>query len=91
MDKNYNEQMSVLVVDDEPEIRRFICRAIRNFYPDCTVKQASDGLPGDWITLMKESIRTLAPQFCTRRMVIEYFERLYLPAVQEQHIPDKVI
>ncbi|MGB6422555.1 MAG: alpha-glucan family phosphorylase [Anaerolineales bacterium] len=54
-------------------------------------KRASDGLPGDWITLMKESIRTLAPQFCTRRMVIEYLERLYLPAVQEQHIPDKVI
>jgi starch phosphorylase len=53
--------------------------------------QASDGLPGDWITLMKESIRTLAPQFCTRRMVIEYLERLYLPGVQEQHIPDKVI
>ncbi|MCJ7661856.1 MAG: alpha-glucan family phosphorylase [Anaerolineales bacterium] len=54
-------------------------------------KRASDGLPGDWITLMKESIRTLAPQFCTRRMVIEYLQRLYLPAVQEQHIPDKVI
>ena len=54
-------------------------------------KQASDGLPGDWITLMKESIRTLAPQFCTRRMVIEYLERMYLPGVQEQHIPDEVI
>ncbi len=53
-------------------------------------KQASDGLPGDWITLMKESIRTLAPQFCTRRMVIEYLERLYLPGVQEQHILDEV-
>jgi starch phosphorylase len=54
-------------------------------------KQASDGLPGDWIALMKESIRTLAPQFCTRRMVIEYLQRLYLPAVQEQHLPDKAI
>jgi starch phosphorylase len=54
-------------------------------------KQASDGLPGDWITLMKESIRTLAPQFCTRRMVIEYLERMYLPGVQEQRIPDEVI
>jgi len=54
-------------------------------------KQASDGLPGDWITLMKESIRTLAPQFCTRRMVIEYLERMYLPGVQEQQIPEKVI
>jgi glucan phosphorylase len=31
---------------------------------------------------MKESIRTLAPQFSTRRMVKEYQERMYLPALQ---------
>jgi starch phosphorylase len=31
---------------------------------------------------MKESIRTLAPQFSMRRMVNEYLERMYLPAMQ---------
>jgi len=31
---------------------------------------------------MKESIRTLAPQFSMRRMVKEYLERMYLPAMQ---------
>jgi starch phosphorylase len=45
-------------------------------------ERSSDGLPGDWIAKMKESIRTLAPQFSMRRMVKEYIDRLYLPAVQ---------
>jgi starch phosphorylase len=47
--------------------------------------RSSDGLPGDWIGRMKESIRTLAPQFGTRRMVKEYAERLYVPAMQDQN------
>ena len=31
---------------------------------------------------MKESMRTITPQFSTRRMLKEYVERLYLPAVK---------
>lgn len=45
-------------------------------------ERSSDGLPGDWIARTKESIRTLAPQFSTRRMVKEYVDILYLPAMQ---------
>ena len=41
----------------------------------------SNGLPREWIERIKESIRTVAPQFSTRRMVKEYVERLYLPAL----------
>jgi starch phosphorylase len=51
--------------------------------------RSSDGLPGDWIAQMKDSIRTLAPQFSMRRMVNEYVERLYLPAMREQDTPKK--
>jgi starch phosphorylase len=43
----------------------------------------SEGLPIEWIAKVKESIRTLAPQFSMRRMVIEYLERMYLPAMQQ--------
>jgi glucan phosphorylase len=32
---------------------------------------------------MKESMRTITPQFSMRRMLKEYVERLYLPAVTE--------
>lgn len=38
-----------------------------------------DGTPYEWIARMKESIRTLAPQFSTRRMLSEYLLQSYLP------------
>jgi starch phosphorylase len=41
----------------------------------------SDNQPGDWIARIKESIRTLAPQFSMRRMVKEYTNSLYIPAM----------
>lgn len=36
--------------------------------------RSADGLPGEWLARVKESIRTLAPQFNTRRMVKEYMQ-----------------
>ncbi len=48
-------------------------------------ERSSDGLPADWIGMMKESIRSLTPQFSVRRMVKEYVERLYVPAL----LPEK--
>ena len=35
-----------------------------------------------WIARMKESMKTIIPQFSTRRMVKEYVERLYVPALK---------
>jgi glucan phosphorylase len=32
---------------------------------------------------VKEAIRTVAPRFCARRMVKEYAERMYSPAMQQ--------
>jgi starch phosphorylase len=54
-------------------------------------KRSSDGLPGEWIAMVKESIRTLAPQFSMRRMVKEYTEDLYVEALKSPiptNIPD---
>ncbi len=39
-----------------------------------------DGLPHAWIALAKEAIRTVAPRFSARRMLIEYIDRLYARA-----------
>jgi len=33
------------------------------------------------LQLMKESLRTNAPRFCTKRMVKEYVDNLYTPAM----------
>ncbi|MDD5369512.1 MAG: alpha-glucan family phosphorylase [Anaerolineaceae bacterium] len=43
--------------------------------------RSADNLPGEWIARIKESIRTLAPQFSMRRMVKEYVNTLYVPAI----------
>ena len=42
-----------------------------------------DGIPHRWLQIVKESIRTVLPRFCTRRMVKEYVKEMYLPALRE--------
>lgn len=46
--------------------------------------RSADNLPGEWIARIKESIQTLAPRFSMRRMVKEYVNTLYLPAMQSK-------
>ncbi len=41
-----------------------------------------DGLPRDWIGMMKSSMRELGPQFASHRMLMEYADRLYIPALE---------
>ena len=38
------------------------------------------GLPQAWLTMMKNSIRSIVPFFSARRMLKEYCENMYLPA-----------
>lgn len=40
-----------------------------------------DGIPHGWLAVMKEAIRTCAPQFSMRRMVKDYVNDLYIPAL----------
>lgn len=44
--------------------------------------RGADGVPHRWLSIAKEAIVTCAPVYSTRRMVKEYAERLYLPAMQ---------
>jgi starch phosphorylase len=50
------------------------------YYED---RDAND-VPYKWVRRMKESMRTITPQFSMRRMLKEYVERLYLPAMLEE-------
>ena len=38
-------------------------------------------VPHRWMAIVKESIRSVAPRFSARRMVKEYVERMYAPAL----------
>ncbi len=40
-------------------------------------------IPSRWVRIMKNSIRSCAPRFSMRRMVIEYIEKYYLPAADQ--------
>jgi len=41
------------------------------------------GIPRRWIAVVKEAIRSVTPMFSTRRMVKEYVERMYAPAMRQ--------
>jgi starch phosphorylase len=43
-------------------------------------------MPARWVQMVKQSIRTVAPRFCTRRMLKEYVERMYLPAFEHNTV-----
>jgi len=40
------------------------------------------GIPHGWVQLVKESMRSIVPAFCARRMVKEYAEQMYFPAAR---------
>jgi starch phosphorylase len=44
----------------------------------------SAGVPRRWLKIVKEGIRTVAPRFSARRMVKEYAERMYVPALERK-------
>jgi starch phosphorylase len=41
----------------------------------------ADGVPRGWVGLMKESMITVGPEFSMRRMLKDYVERIYAPAM----------
>jgi glycogen phosphorylase len=45
------------------------------------------GVPRRWLRYVKQSIRTVLPRFCTRRMVKEYVKEMYRPALREPVSP----
>jgi starch phosphorylase len=40
------------------------------------------GIPLEWVGRIRESMKTITPQFSTRRMLKEYIDRLYTPALK---------
>ena len=41
-------------------------------------------VPHRWLSIVKESIRTVAPRFSARRMVKDYVQRMYAPALERK-------
>ncbi|MFW5684423.1 MAG: alpha-glucan phosphorylase, partial [Spirochaetota bacterium] len=52
------------------------CEIVPRYYD-----RGRDGLPRDWIAMMKSSMRELGPQFSSHRMLMEYTDQFYSPAL----------
>jgi len=46
-------------------------------------QSAADGIPRDWVTMVKSSMQSLCPVFSTDRMVEEYAQLFYIPSCQQ--------
>jgi glycogen phosphorylase len=51
--------------------------------------RTADDLPRPWISKMKSAMRAIGPEFNTNRMVRQYAEEMYLPALQRSEILSK--
>jgi starch phosphorylase len=61
---------------DASELYRLLEQAVVPMY----YRRDDDGVPRDWVRMMKASIAELGPAFSAERMVREYVESMYLPA-----------
>src|SRR5262249_10458948 len=68
-------------IQDEVESRALYDMLEKEIVP-MFYKRGSDGLPRDWLRVMKRSVSTLTPVFNTNRMVEEYVRLCYLPSQQ---------
>jgi len=48
--------------------------------------RGADHVPHRWMEFVKASIRTIAPRFSARRMVKEYVQRMYVPALEKRAV-----
>ena len=46
-------------------------------------ERGSDGVPREWVRIMKNSMRTVNAEFNTNRMVEEYTQRFYVPCIEQ--------
>lgn len=44
--------------------------------------QDEDGVPHEWVQIMKEAVKSTGPHFSARRMVKEYAEKFYQHALK---------
>lgn len=82
------------VEDSDPEVQNqvdadFLYQLLEQEIAPLYYSRDRQGLPRQWIALMKNSIRTIAPQFNSDRMVAEYVTRAYAP--EQRPAPDSVL
>ena len=70
------EEEPLMVVRDEADAGALYDLLEKEIIP--LYYRAVDGLPKEWISIMKQSIKSNAPKFSARRMVKEYTKNFYI-------------
>jgi len=69
-------------VQDEADAESLYDTLENKIIPLYYTERGAEDIPHKWVAMVKESLRTVTPQFSTRRMLKEYVERLYMPATK---------
>jgi starch phosphorylase len=86
-----DEDLADPVQQDEFDANDLYDKLENELIPLYYQNRAAEGLPNEWIARIKECIRTLGPQFSTRRMLKEYVTNMYIPglqAIDSEDIPE---
>lgn len=67
---------------DEADVRELYDTLENDIIPMYYQDRTPDGIPGEWVKRLKDTIRTNGPQFSTQRMVKEYMDELYINAMK---------
>ncbi|MFH1524849.1 MAG: alpha-glucan family phosphorylase, partial [Chloroflexota bacterium] len=67
-------------VQDEADAESLYDILENQIIPLYYTERNADNVPLEWMVMMKDNLRTITPQFGTRRMLKDYVEQLYLPA-----------
>jgi starch phosphorylase len=70
------------VVSDEEDAENLYEKLENEIIPLYYTARGANDIPVKWVMRMKESMRTITPLFSTRRMLKEYVDQLYLPAMK---------
>jgi glycogen phosphorylase len=74
---NPDDQAATDAADAQALYRLLEEQVVPTFY-----ERDARGIPRGWVRIVKESIRSIGPRFCARRMVKEYVEQMYAPATR---------
>jgi phosphorylase/glycogen(starch) synthase len=79
--KGYNEERANADEEDSQSLYAILENAvIPAFY-----SREISGLPEKWISMIKRSLQTLMPKFNTERMLLDYYNDMYLPTAEREH------
>jgi len=78
--EDVNQEMNVQE-QDEVDALSLYDTLEKEIIPLYYEQRSADNLPAEWIARIKESIRTIGGQFSMRRMVEEYMDNFYYPAI----------